>query len=624
MAVVHSYVRFSTEDQLEGHSLQRQTEQAKAWCKKHKHTMSDLVFHDLGKSSFRGKKQKALQRFLQACEQGQAKPGDILLIEAIDRLSRKGIRETQSLVNQIFDHGVDIAIFMPIDKTYTAKGSENDIGMAVELAAFAFAAHVYSQNISQRAKEWHTARRRKAVENGTPIPAQLPSWVQRVDDRLVLIEYKATIIKLIFELTIGGLGAKLIIQELYKRGIETISGRKTWNETYIRKLVRGRDTMGEYQPHYIDKEGKRVPIGEAIPNYYPAAVDEKTWLAAQSAFDNRFVERGSSKEHLNLFAGLVFNIIDGHQMNVQTTVNNASRTNRRLVSAGHIRQQPNSSNLSLNFYTFELGVLKMLRELDSSTFDEANAKNLELISVRGDLAKKEERLQTLSDKLIDSDESLDALLPAIQRLKNEVKNLKERERKLSVKNTNNPSHHVESIKQWTDNAKGWTQVFEAMTDLTTKAEENGNRARLREAIKQLVERINVYPVKTGEARHNTVISLVEIVLRNGKTRCFALHRHHSLPFPDAYNPLADKAKKALNKLAKTMIDWASEIDVVSGVNLRKYQRTHTSAMFSFDVKNQKYIVVGAESLGGIDVNTLVGRRDGIIVQTVSQPPSWVD
>jgi len=326
---------------------------------------------------------------------------------------------------------------------------------------------------------------------------------------------------------------------------------------------------------------------------------------------------------LNLFAGLVFNIIDGHQMNVQTTVNNASRTNRRLVSAGHIRHQPGSSNLSLNFYTFELGVLKMLRELDSSAFDD-NTKNLELISVRGDLAKKEERLQTLSDKLIDSDESVDALLPAIQRLKSEVKNLKERERKLSVKNTNNPSHHVESIKQWTDSAKGWSHVFDAMNDLTAKAEENGNRARLREAIKQLVERINVFPVKTGEARHNTVISVVEIVLRNGKTRCFALHRHHSLPFPDVFNPLADKGKKALGKLAKTMIDWASEIDVVSGVNLRKHQRTHTSAMFSFDVKNQKYIVVGAESLGGIDVNTLVGRRDGIIVQTVSQPPSWVD
>jgi len=162
MSTVHSYARFSDPKQAEGDSERRQTELRNIWLARHpEHHLSDLQLIDKGKSGYRGNKQKALQQFLKAIDEGRVNPGNILLVESVDRLSRKGIRETQTLVNSLLNKGIDIAILTPIEKVYHAQDT-NDIGGAIELAAFAYVARVYSEVLGSRVRNWFIQARRKS------------------------------------------------------------------------------------------------------------------------------------------------------------------------------------------------------------------------------------------------------------------------------------------------------------------------------------------------------------------------------------------------------------------------------------------------------------------------------
>lgn len=49
-------------------------------------------------------------------------------------------------------------------------------------------------------------------------------------------------------------------------------GTYGWWPSYIKKIFQFRAVIGEYQPHRLI-DGKRVPVGEPIANYYPVAFD---------------------------------------------------------------------------------------------------------------------------------------------------------------------------------------------------------------------------------------------------------------------------------------------------------------------------------------------------------------
>ncbi|RIG13984.1 recombinase family protein, partial [Shigella dysenteriae] len=87
-----SYIRFSSERQLRGDSVRRQSKLVSDWLDKNPefYLDSSLSFKDLGKSAFSGKHLKGgLGDFLTAIEKGLVKAGDTLLIESLDRLSRQ-------------------------------------------------------------------------------------------------------------------------------------------------------------------------------------------------------------------------------------------------------------------------------------------------------------------------------------------------------------------------------------------------------------------------------------------------------------------------------------------------------------------------------------------------------
>ena len=295
--IVHSYARFSDPSQEGGDSLRRQRQAAEDYCQKHGYTLSDLKFTDKGKSGFKGDKQKALAAFLKAVADGRVQAGETLLVENVDRLSRKGIRQTQNLVNQLLDSGINIAVLMPVEKMYRAS-DRNDIGGAIELAAFAYQANVYSENLSERIKSWNDNQRSK-LRNGenVRISAVCPSWLE-YDGKFTKKPEAIEAIKYIFKRTIEGCGRKVLIQELNEQ-FAPISTRKnaTWNETFVGMLITDRRVLGEC---------KSTSTGEVFKKYYPQVITEKTWLKANAEAKKRTTERGSSKQRINLFNGILY------------------------------------------------------------------------------------------------------------------------------------------------------------------------------------------------------------------------------------------------------------------------------------------------------------------------------
>jgi hypothetical protein len=88
----YSYIRFSTPEQAKGHSLQRQTEAARAWAVANDVTLDDeLTFRDRGVSGFTGANLEtgALGVFLERVRDGTISRGSWLLVENLDRISRQ-------------------------------------------------------------------------------------------------------------------------------------------------------------------------------------------------------------------------------------------------------------------------------------------------------------------------------------------------------------------------------------------------------------------------------------------------------------------------------------------------------------------------------------------------------
>lgn len=531
MKLLHSYARFSDPKQSEGDSHRRQAKITADFLEKHPEYKLANTLLDAGKSGFRGDKQKALTQFLKLIEEGKIRAGDTLLVESIDRLSRKGIRATQEVVNQILNAGIDIAIASPIEKIYHAN-DKNDFAGTIELAAFAYAAFVYSKQLSDRIKRWFEGAREQAEKGHLINSGPTPAWINRTFAKegkkktysFELIPERAEAVKFIFAKTIEGIGQKRLCKMLNDKfppmGTEKKGKKRIWNETYIRQILIDRRVLGDFQPHISDEQGKRQPTGEPIKDYYPAVIkDEQIWRQAQASSANRRVERGPTKEFTNLFTGIVSHALDKCSCHIYTyqqiRADGRKVIFRRLKSEHAQANVKGASTETVDLIQFEQAVLRNLREIDLSVFTTSKSKAAELAAVNEHLKERIEHLAKLQNKADESGQDLDALTPNIIKAKQAISDLRNKVDALKLTQSNSATEGLESIKY--------------LKDLDNTPE---NRQKLREAIKRVVNRITILPVKLGTKRSDTVGCLIEIELSNGKRRSILLCEGKSLTYTD--------------------------------------------------------------------------------------------
>ncbi|HBC3411561.1 TPA: recombinase family protein [Vibrio parahaemolyticus] len=310
--LAYSYVRFSSPEQAKGDSFRRQTDAARKYCNKHGLELADLRFHDLGISGYKGNHftQGALGDFVEAIEQGKVQGGSYLIVESLDRLSREEVDIAFSRFASILRADVNI-VTLQDGKVFTKTSLKNTTDILTSILVM-LRAFEESETKANRIREARDEKHRQARENKTPTGYRPPDWIRTVKDadsgkpKYELIPERAEVIKRIYHLNNSGMGAIVIARLLNEEQIPPWGRSKTgWQTSYIKKILKARTVLGEYQPHVVINK-VREAVGEPVFGFYPAVIDPNTFKLAQMSMTARDKRSGGIRKDKvnNLFTGL--------------------------------------------------------------------------------------------------------------------------------------------------------------------------------------------------------------------------------------------------------------------------------------------------------------------------------
>jgi DNA invertase Pin-like site-specific DNA recombinase len=499
-----SYARFSTSEQLDGRSLQRQQEAANAYCRRHDLTLDERSFTDLGLSGYSGSNVKGgeLGVFLELVKEGRIPKGSTLIIENVDRLSRLPPDEATEIIMSIVKGGVDIVTTSP-EQRYTAANIRQ-VGTWIPLQVSACLASEESRKKSDRLRDAWGDKRAKLAD-GHKMSLKGPGWLRLSADRedWIILEDKARAVRRAFELAAEGRGIRAIAAALNEECPEGLAG-KGWSAPYVSSVLRNRAVLGEYLPHAgtCAKKGgvksTRKPAGDPIKEYFPAIVSEPEFYRAQDALDKRRGGGGRQKGTANLFGSLMINALDGHPMVIASTCGR-----KVFVSAGAARGVPGCPYRAIDYTLFERAVLDRLLELKPSDVLAKPAKDddpmavwsVKLTIINRNLATMQQQASAAED--------VSVFVPILQdlgRQKKEATAALEKAKGASASREGDVLGETQSLVKLLDDAEG--------------EERETLRRKIRAALRRLVESAHVLVVVRGRVR----LVALQLHFRGGKRR----------------------------------------------------------------------------------------------------------
>jgi DNA invertase Pin-like site-specific DNA recombinase len=311
MKSAYSYIRFSSPEQAKGDSFRRQSVNAAKWAKKKGYRIVDELT-DLGVSGYRGKntKQGRLGAFLAMIDAKKIEEGSVLIVESLDRFSRSQVREVLPDFLNVINSGIGV-VTLADGRLYDKDSLDKDNFSLLAGLIVMTRAHEESKRKGERVAEAWSNKRERARQGSVPLSDRIPGWLisKRDDSGQRIFEadkVKAGIIRRIFAETDRGLGRRAIAKGLNREGTLSFLKETGWQPSSVIKIIRSRTTLGEYQPHRRDKDGKLVPDGDPIQAYYPPVIDESLWERANAAVAARRANAAGrpSAEVANLLRGL--------------------------------------------------------------------------------------------------------------------------------------------------------------------------------------------------------------------------------------------------------------------------------------------------------------------------------
>lgn len=404
----YSYIRFSSKKQEQGDSVRRQTELAEQYAHANNLILSDKNFQDLGISAFKEGNRPSLGDMLEAIEKGQIEQGSTIIIESLDRLSRRGIDVTQQIIKSILQNNVFIASL--VDGLLLNRESTNDLVSVIRIALAADLAYKESEKKSQRLRETKGQQRQRAL-NGEVINKILPFWLQRKEDKYVFSE-KLDTVKRIIELRRKGLGTNKIARTLNDEGHKPLRSAG-WNHTTVGKTINSVALYGAYQTSETTKD-RKVILLDIIENYYPAVISKDEFILLQS--DQKQNKPGYKSEH-NAFAGILKHECGGALVRKFHVV--SGKTYQYHVCAN---ARDGKCNVTKNFKNIEVALYRIMKELKlekKTSIDETLL--LERNSVKAKIQELNDMLLNLSKIPISVIQTINNLEEKLQQLEENIK-----------------------------------------------------------------------------------------------------------------------------------------------------------------------------------------------------------
>lgn len=288
----YSYSRLSTEKQIHGQGLERQTEAIKKYVSDNNLELIEN-FEDIGISGYTGANKKIgkFGVFIRAIEDGEIDSNCTLIVESLDRISRENILTAQSQFLNLISIGVEIVTLMDQQKYNREIINEAPHLLFVSMGIM-IRANEESEIKSKRLKSaWEKKRRAADIKI---ITRKAPAWLKVENNKFVEVGSSFKTIKKIFELcTTGGMGTLAITKYLNKHSsiYPAFSKSQKWTKSYVTKILKSPSVYGQHQS-FIKLNGKRIPDGKPLNDYFPAIVSKNKFELAQQNMMARSVGGG--------------------------------------------------------------------------------------------------------------------------------------------------------------------------------------------------------------------------------------------------------------------------------------------------------------------------------------------
>ncbi|PES90472.1 recombinase family protein [Bacillus cereus] len=268
------YVRVSTDRDEQVSSVENQIDICRNWLERNGFNWDEkLVFKDEGISGTLFVDRPSIQLLLQ---KAKAKEINMVVFKSISRLARD-LKDSLEIREVFLAHRVRI---ISVEEGYdSVKAGKND--MAFELWSL-FSAQ-YSRTLSSSI----TAALAVKVRRGEHI-GKIPYGYNREEQKLVINEEEAQVVKMMYKWYCEGWGYKKITNELNRLGIKSKT-KKNWQMTSVQRILQSAIYKGTFilnQYTSVKVGGKKKQIRNpkekwfVFPNHHPKIVEEEIWNQA--------------------------------------------------------------------------------------------------------------------------------------------------------------------------------------------------------------------------------------------------------------------------------------------------------------------------------------------------------
>jgi len=519
--LAYSYIRFSSKRQREGDSRRRQLEETRKYCTANGLTLDEsFSLKDEGLSAYSGAhlEKGALGVFLALVKQNKIPRGSVLIIESLDRLSRQQILPALNLFTQIIEAGVTIVTLFD-RMEYTAESINANPFQLTAGISIMQRANEESATKSKRLKAvW--VNKRKEIDK-QKLTSKGPNWVRLNKDKTEFerIPERCAIVASIFERKLSGIGTERIAKELNQQDawIPTRKGKKVgWRQSYVIKILQSASVIGHFQPsEWVD--GKREAVGEVIRDYYPQVISDEVFYSAQKQFaeNQKNFKGGRTGKLNNLFSHLgKCGYCGGSMVYVDK---NSKKSSGRYLVCDNARRKQGCSYYSLRYPKFEELVLSYSKGLNADQIlPGAEQQQTELAFLRGNLARIETEIETTNRQI----ENLTNHLSnnSDERIAEHLKRTLAEKFDIIGARTSQKTEAEEKLiklqKSSQDIAQQILSIQELQNFMVSKTGEEliNIRTKLRQEIRNLVEKIVIYPVGKPRMTRELVEEMIGAVL----------------------------------------------------------------------------------------------------------------
>ena len=289
------YARVSSEEQVQGYSIQAQLRACREWAEKNGYTVAKEYLEE-GQSAFRNLDKREAMKELLADTVSKQRSFQVIIVHKLDRLFRDTLESSTARAILKRERVRLISVTEPM----VGSNTPEDFFMEHLLVGMA---EFYSRNLSreimkglkQRALQGHLVFGPPFGYRKEIIDRQEGHKRTRIISRPVIDEKTAPLVQRIFDLYDRGMGYKSIAMALNSEGYRTNKGHR-FRDMFISRTLRNRAYIGILDYNRYQGRGERQPI--EIPGFYPPIIDQKLFERVQEKlktesdhFQNSFAHR---------------------------------------------------------------------------------------------------------------------------------------------------------------------------------------------------------------------------------------------------------------------------------------------------------------------------------------------